>query len=116
MSRIHAMKGFCLLLCGLLTMSACSDADSRDETLAVYGATVFTVLPTFSVVTDEVSVQADTYRRVFHSEVSYGQPLVALRFSDGGQVYKCSIEDQDRARLERLEPDYRDYGFLERLK
>lgn len=65
---------------------------------------------------EEVSVQADTYRRVFHSEVSYGQPLVALRFSDGGQVYKCSIVDQDRARMERLEPDYRDYGFLERLK
>ncbi|MBR3283958.1 MAG: hypothetical protein IKI60_01375 [Alloprevotella sp.] len=65
---------------------------------------------------EEMAVQADTYRRVFHSEVSYGQPLVALRFSDGGQVYKCSIEDQDRARMERLEPDYRDYGFQERLK
>lgn len=64
----------------------------------------------------EKSVEPVTNKKNFHSEVSYNQPLVALRFIDGVQVYKCSIEDQDRVKLERIEPEYKDYGFLEKVK
>ena len=64
----------------------------------------------------EKSVKSATNKKDFHSEVSYNQPLVALRFTDGAYVYKCSIEDQETIKMERIEPDYLDYGLLNKVK
>ena len=50
----------------------------------------------------------------FHSEVTYTVPVVSLLFSNGTDTYKCTFEDNLKAKLERIEPEYYEFGYLDK--